>query len=178
MTVSVSLDLVGLVAFSGEGTKIGKLKDVISDGESTPDYLVIGRFLARDLVIPADVVEMPGDRIVVPFASSFLNCAPAVNTKGAMSPEERGSAAELLRCPHYVGGLRSDLATQRPRPASNGTRCSQPCRCRRRPIMNHVDLVAAAAGGMVTVAAIILGAWLDLRPGKHHDEPREKALDR
>ena len=43
--------------------------------------------------------------------------------------------------------------------------------------MNHVDLVAAAAGGMVTVAAIILGAWLDLRPGKHHDEPRGKALD-
>jgi hypothetical protein len=90
MTVSVGLDLVGLVAFSREGTKIGKLKNVLSDGESSPEYLVIGRRLSRDLVIPADVVEMDGDRVVVPFASSFLNSAPAVKAKGVVSSEERG----------------------------------------------------------------------------------------
>ena len=89
MTVSVGLDLVGLVAFSRDGTKLGKLKDVVSDGESASQYLVIGRRLARDLVIPADVVEMTGERVVVPFASSFLNCAPAIKVKGAVSPEER-----------------------------------------------------------------------------------------
>lgn len=32
--------------------------------------------------------------------------------------------------------------------------------------MNHMDLVAAAAGILVTVAAVVLGAWLDLRPGR------------
>ena len=38
--------------------------------------------------------------------------------------------------------------------------------------MNHVDLVAAAAGILVTVAAVVLGAWLDLRPrkGNRRDE--------
>ena len=29
--------------------------------------------------------------------------------------------------------------------------------------MNHVDLVVAIAGVLVTIAAIVLGAWLDLR---------------
>lgn len=32
--------------------------------------------------------------------------------------------------------------------------------------MNGVDLAVAAAGVAVTVAAIIVGAWFDLRPGK------------
>jgi len=31
--------------------------------------------------------------------------------------------------------------------------------------MNHVDLVVAIAGVLVTIAAIVLGAWLDLRSG-------------
>jgi hypothetical protein len=30
--------------------------------------------------------------------------------------------------------------------------------------MSGVDLAAAAAGVLVTVASIVLGAWLDLRP--------------
>ena len=36
---------------------------------------------------------------------------------------------------------------------------------RRRYPMNHVDLVVAVAGVLVTIAAIVLGAWLDLRSG-------------
>lgn len=102
MAVSVGLDLVGLTAFSREGTKLGKLKDVISDGETSSEYLVIGRRLARDLVIPTDVVEMPGDRVLVPFASSFLNSAPAVKGKGAMSPEEHSR----LQAFYHVGGAK------------------------------------------------------------------------
>jgi hypothetical protein len=31
--------------------------------------------------------------------------------------------------------------------------------------MSHVDLVVAIAGVLVTIAAIVLGAWLDLRSG-------------
>ena len=88
MASSVGLDLVGLVAFSRDGTKLGKLKDVFSDSESSSEYLVIGRRMTRDLVIPADVVEIEGERVLVPFASSFLNSAPAVKAKGAVSSEE------------------------------------------------------------------------------------------
>ena len=31
--------------------------------------------------------------------------------------------------------------------------------------MTHADLIAAAAGILITVASVVLGAWLDLRPG-------------
>ena len=86
MAVALGLDLVGLVAVSRDGAKLGKLKDVFTDSESWSEYLVIGRRLGRDLVIPADVVEMQGERVLVPFASSFLNSAPAVKAKGALSP--------------------------------------------------------------------------------------------
>jgi hypothetical protein len=37
----------------------------------------------------------------------------------------------------------------------------------------NMDLLAAAAGILITVGAIVLGAWLDLRPGKR-DERRER----
>ena len=99
MVVSVGLDRVGLVAFSREGTKLGKLKDVISDRESSVEYLVIGRFLARDLVVPADVVEMPDHHVVVPFSDGFLACAPAVKAKGAISPEDRSRLEAFYHAP-------------------------------------------------------------------------------
>jgi hypothetical protein len=38
--------------------------------------------------------------------------------------------------------------------------------------MNHVDLVVAIAGVLVTIAAIVLGAWLDLRSGPGGGESR------
>jgi len=31
--------------------------------------------------------------------------------------------------------------------------------------MTHADLMAAAAGIVITVASVVLGAWLDLRAG-------------
>jgi hypothetical protein len=99
MTISVGLDLVGLTAFSREGTKLGKLKDVISDGETSSEYLVVGRFLARDLVIPADVVEMPDHRVVVPFSDGFLDCAPAFKAKGALSAEDRSRLEAFYHAP-------------------------------------------------------------------------------
>lgn len=90
MATVVWLEYVGLEAFSREGTKLGKIKQVLGDHDSGAEYLVIGRRLSRDLVIPAAMVEPPGDRVVVPRASSFLNCAPVVNTKGVISPEDAG----------------------------------------------------------------------------------------
>jgi ribosomal 30S subunit maturation factor RimM len=99
MASPVGLDLVGLAAFSREGTKLGKLKDVFTDSESSSEYLVIGRRMTRDLVIPADVAEIEDKRVLVPFASSFLNSAPAVKSKGAISPDER----DRLEAFYHVG---------------------------------------------------------------------------
>jgi hypothetical protein len=43
--------------------------------------------------------------------------------------------------------------------------------------MNDRDLMAAAVGVLIAVASIVLGAWLDLRPGRRDDEPRGTARD-
>lgn len=32
--------------------------------------------------------------------------------------------------------------------------------------MNHADLAVAAAGILIAVGSVVLGAWLDLRPTK------------
>jgi sporulation protein YlmC with PRC-barrel domain len=93
----VRQDLVGLEAFSRDGTKLGKIKAVVGDGESSAAYLVIGRFLARDLVIPVDAVETPGDRVVVPHGSSFLDSAPAIKAKGAISPQDAARLEAFYR---------------------------------------------------------------------------------
>ena len=50
-------DLVGCEAFSRDGHKIGKVKEVIGDPESASECLVIKYGLFRDLVVPVDVVE-------------------------------------------------------------------------------------------------------------------------
>ena len=43
--------------------------------------------------------------------------------------------------------------------------------------MRNIDLLGAAACVLITVAAVILGAWPDLRPGRGEDEPRGKVRD-
>jgi ribosomal 30S subunit maturation factor RimM len=89
-TSSLQRDLVGLAAFSRDNVKVGKVKDVVTSHDATCDYVIIGRFLSKDLVVPADIVERPGDRVVVPFSSSFLDSAPAVKVRGTVTPEDCG----------------------------------------------------------------------------------------
>jgi len=79
---------VGLPAFSREGSKLGKVKDVVDAGES-PGYLVIGGLFSRRLVIPSDVIQEKGDAIVVPFTMSYLDMAPVVDPKSAISSNDR-----------------------------------------------------------------------------------------
>ena len=97
MVLAARQDVLGLGAFSRDGTKIGKIKDVISDAETSAEYLVIGRFLARDLVIPADLAERSGDRVVIPFTDSYVDMAPALSTKGVISAEDRGRLEHFYR---------------------------------------------------------------------------------
>ncbi len=100
MALAERQDLVslrGLRVWSCEGTKIGKIKDVVSDAETSTDYLVIGRFWSCDLVVPTDLAERSDDRIVLPFSSSFLDMAPAVSTKDGVSAEDRGRLEHFYR---------------------------------------------------------------------------------
>jgi hypothetical protein len=82
-------ELVGLEAFSREGDKIGRIKDVICDPGALSECVVIKHSLRRDLVVPADVVERRGEGVTVPFGSSYLHVAPRIATKGELSSEDR-----------------------------------------------------------------------------------------
>jgi len=89
--------LVGLKAFSREGAKLGKVKSVISDDSETREYLVVGRSLRRDLVVPIDTVVTPGDRVVVPHTSAFCDSAPPVKSSGAISAEDGNRLENFYR---------------------------------------------------------------------------------
>lgn len=90
----VGLESVGRVVYAKDGTKIGKLKGLVGDGAP---YLVVGRLLSRDLLIPADLAEESGDRLVLPFGSSFLDSAPQIKAKGEPSAEERARLERFYR---------------------------------------------------------------------------------
>jgi ribosomal 30S subunit maturation factor RimM len=87
MVVATTQDLVGLAAFSRDETKLGKIKGVVRD-ESGYEYLVVGRLL-HSLIIPVEAIETPGDHVVVPFTSSYIDMSPAVKAKDTVSVEER-----------------------------------------------------------------------------------------
>jgi len=96
METAETKTLVGLMAFARDDTKLGKIKGYLGD-DTTGEFLVVGRFLARDLVIPFGVVEIRDDRVVVPRSSSFIDCAPTVNAKGAISAEDATRLEEFYR---------------------------------------------------------------------------------
>ena len=85
---STAQHLVGLEAFSREGDKLGKIRDVICDPGSLSDCIVIKHSLRRDLVVPADVVERHDDRVMIPFGSSYLHVAPRVATGGELTSKD------------------------------------------------------------------------------------------
>jgi hypothetical protein len=41
--------------------------------------------------------------------------------------------------------------------------------------VRQMDLLVAVLGLLIAVGSVVLGAWLDLRPGRWRDEPRAKA---
>lgn len=89
---SSAQELVGCEAFSRDGDKIGKVKEVISDPESVSECLVIKYGLFRELVVPVDVVEregIGGRVLTIPFAHALLDTAPRPAKKGELSSDER-----------------------------------------------------------------------------------------
>lgn len=65
-------DLVGLPAVSREGAKIGKIRDVISDPQSSSEYLVVSHSLFYDVVVPVGAASRRGDTVRVLVARSDL----------------------------------------------------------------------------------------------------------
>jgi hypothetical protein len=90
----VAVESVGRAVYSRDGAKIGKLKRLVGEKGA---YLVVGRFLSADLLIPADLAEESGDRLVLPFGSSFLDSAPQIKAKGEPSAEERARLERFYR---------------------------------------------------------------------------------
>jgi len=86
---SAAQDFMGLEAFSREGDKLGRIKDVICDPGALADCVVIKHALRRDLIVPADVVEPRDEGVTVPFGTSYLHVAPRVAGKGELSSDER-----------------------------------------------------------------------------------------
>jgi len=87
---------IGQAVFAHDGTKLGKVKGYLGD-DATGEFVVVGRFLARDLVVPASAIESADDRVVLSHSSSFIDCAPAVNAKCAISAEDASRLEEFYR---------------------------------------------------------------------------------
>ncbi|MFA4965119.1 MAG: PRC-barrel domain-containing protein [Thermoleophilia bacterium] len=97
---SSAQELVGCEAFSRDGSKIGKVKEVIGDPESVSECLVIKYGLFRELVVPADVVEregIGGRVLTVPLTHALLDTAPRVAKKGELSSDERARIDRFYR---------------------------------------------------------------------------------
>lgn len=92
--MELGLESTGRTVYAQDGIKIGKFKGLLGDGQP---YLVIGRFLSRDLLIPADLAAESGDRLVVPFRSSFLDSAPEIKAKGELREEDRARLERFYR---------------------------------------------------------------------------------
>jgi ribosomal 30S subunit maturation factor RimM len=99
MTTTADRDFVGLAAFSRDGTKLGKVKDVVKSGDEA-EYLVIGGLLSRGRLVPCDVVREDGSCLVIPFMSSYLDMAPAIDPKKPITPEDR----DRLRSYYHTRG--------------------------------------------------------------------------
>ena len=102
---SSTQDLVGLEAYSREGEKIGKVKDVVCDPESDGDVCIVIKYgLFRDLVLPADVVERehyPAEPVgrALPFLRapwwSTSSTSPMSMMKVSSNPAKRRCSASL-----------------------------------------------------------------------------------
>ena len=80
-------DLIGRVAFSRDGSRLGRVKQALGEGPAC--YLVIGRFLGRELVVPEPAAEERDDQVWLPFATAFLSSSPRVRTRTGLSDADR-----------------------------------------------------------------------------------------
>ena len=99
MTGGADGHFMGLPAYSRDGGRLGKIKNVVHSGEKAT-YFVIGGFLSRGLVVPSDIIEERGDAVVVPFMSSYLDMAPPIDPRKPLTVEDR----DRLRDYYHTAG--------------------------------------------------------------------------
>ena len=79
-------DLIGLHAFSSDGAKLGRVKEVLETGGRT--YLVIHRSLSKDLIVPTDGARRADVRVDVGYENLLLERAPQHEIKGEPTADE------------------------------------------------------------------------------------------
>jgi hypothetical protein len=85
-------ELVGREVYSRDGVKLGKIAEVVHDGE----YAVIRRSLFGKLIAPITAIESAGDRLTLPRTSSYLDNAPKVDPKHDLSATDRARLDEFF----------------------------------------------------------------------------------
>ena len=91
-------DLVGQAVYARDDTMIGRVKELVYEGEYV-EYVVVRRSLLSKLVVPVGAIESSGDRLLIPHTSSYLDNAPKVDTKHPLSAKDR-SLLEHFYMPH------------------------------------------------------------------------------
>ena len=96
MAIRDESGLIGLHAFSSDGAKLGKIRDVIQAGGKS--YLVIRRFLSKDLIVPADGARKSGDiRVEVNFKNIYIDHGPEHARGDEPSPAELHDVDDYYR---------------------------------------------------------------------------------
>ena len=100
--------LVGRDMYGRDDKTIGEVTGVSGDAE----YVIVGRKLSRDLLIPMHEIHEVGGRLVVSHTQSYLDHAPDVDPEN-LTPEDRLDLERFYR----AGGV----AAPAPYSESGGT---------------------------------------------------------
>jgi len=82
----------GMDVLTCDGEVVGQVKEPPQQdvARTATEYLVIDRRLARDIVVPASVLSVSGDHLVLPFGMSVVEGAPNVDLgERTMTDEEQ-----------------------------------------------------------------------------------------
>jgi hypothetical protein len=88
-------DLVGQAVYASDDTIVGRAKELVYEGQ----YVVVRQSLLSKVVVPVRAIESSGDRLKVPFTSSYLEGAPKVDPKRPLSEKDRSLLDEFYM-PH------------------------------------------------------------------------------
>jgi hypothetical protein len=77
--------LVGRDVYSRDDLKVGEVKGVTGDAE----FIVVGRTLSDDLLIPMDELHEVGGRLEIRRTRSYLDNAPEVDADNVSADDRR-----------------------------------------------------------------------------------------
>ena len=83
---SIPQDLVGREVYARDGGKVGEIRELVYDGE----YCLIRRSWLSKLIVPVRAIDSSGERLVIPHTSAYLDNAPKIDPKYALTPQDKG----------------------------------------------------------------------------------------